>query len=267
MRPLWKGAISFGLVNIPVRLYTATEKKDLKFRYLHAECGTPVEYQKRCPTCNREISQDEIVYGYEYERGRFVTLKEEDFDSIPVETTRAISIVDFVNLEEIDPIYFNKTYFLEPSEGGGKPYALLRRAMESTNRIAIAKVVIRSKESLAAIRVYQGKGLIMETMFWPDEVRSINALSGVDQEPKLHENEIKMAVDLIGNLADKFEPEKYTNEYRQALLEMIENKIQGEQVTVAPTPEVGKVVDLMEALRASIKMTEEAKRKTAGADN
>lgn len=257
MRTLWRGAISFGLVNIPVRLYTATEHKDLKFSFLHAECKTPVRYKKYCPTCNRDVEMDEIVRGYEYDKGQYVVMNEEDFEQVPLATTRTVDIVDFVNLADIDPIYFDKTYFLEPGEGGVKAYALLRKAMAESGRIALAKVAIRSKETLAAVRVYDDRLLVMETMFWPDEIRAYGELQGIDEEPSLHEKEVQMAEMLISNLATDFQPEKYTDEYRQALLDVIRSRIEGQEVYHVEAPRPEKVIDLMEALRASVQMAEE----------
>ncbi|HBF36739.1 MAG TPA: Ku protein [Firmicutes bacterium] len=255
MRTLWKGAISFGLVNVPVGLYTATEKKEVKFNYLHEKCKTPIQYEKHCPTCNLEVPPEEIVRGYEFQKGQYVILKEEDFERLPDGNTKTIDIVDFVDLEEIDPIYFEKSYFLEPSRGGEKAYALLKKAMLETGKIAIAKVTIRSKESLAVLRVAQNV-LMMETIFYPDEIRSPATLNGVQNEPSLHENEVKMATNLIANLSSHFEPVKYTNRYREDLLKLIEAKITGGEVAQTPERESGKIIDLMEALRASIAATE-----------
>ncbi|QGT98888.1 Ku domain protein [Candidatus Syntrophocurvum alkaliphilum] len=257
MRTLWKGAVSFGLVNIPIKMYVATERKDIKFNYLHKECMSPIKYQKYCSNCDKEINNEEIVRGYEYQKGNYVIMNEEDFEKIPLENTKTIDILDFVELNEVDPIYFDKTYYLEPSEGGDKAYSLLVEAMRETSKVAIAKVIIRSKQTLAALRI-KDNVLIMETIFYPDEIRSPASLNlGVDKE-KLHDNEIKMAVSLIKNLSTNFQPEKYENEHRKALWEVIEAKIVGKEV-VAPTPDVeqGNVVDLMEALKASVKLAEE----------
>jgi DNA end-binding protein Ku len=256
MRTLWKGAISFGLVNIPVKMYTATENKEIHLHYLHAKCQTPITYQKHCPVCDQEVPPEEIVWGYEYVKNRYVILREEDFQRIPGENSRTIDILDFVDLREIDPVYFEKSYYLEPNAGGEKAYALLKRAMGETGKIAIARVTIRTKSALACLRLY-GAVVMMETMLYPDEIRSPAGLAGVAGEPALHENEIKMAVSLVSNLSAPFEPAKYTDTYREQLMGVIQTKIAGAEVTT-PTPEAraGKVVDLMEALRASLAATE-----------
>jgi DNA end-binding protein Ku len=260
MRTLWKGAVSFGLVNIPIKMYVATEHKDIKFNFLHKECMNPIQYRKFCPHCDREIASEEIVRGYEYQKGSYVVINEEDLERIPLENTKTIDILDFVDLTQVDPIYFDKTYYLEPSQGGEKAYGLLIEAMSQTGKVAIAKVIIRSKQSLAALRI-KDQVLIMETIFWPDEIRSPSALNlGVDRS-KLHDNEIKMAVSLIENLSTSFEPAKYQNEYRQTLWELIESKIVGKEVVaVAPVADRDNVVDLMEALKASVKLAEETRQ-------
>lgn len=260
MRTLWKGAVSFGLVNIPIKMYVATEHKDIKFNFLHKECMNPIQYRKFCPHCDREIASEEIVRGYEYQKGSYVVINEEDLERIPLENTKTIDILDFVDLTQVDPIYFDKTYYLEPSQGGEKAYGLLVEAMSQTGKVAIAKVIIRSKQSLAALRI-KDQVLIMETIFWPDEIRSPSALNlGVDRS-KLHDNEIKMAVSLIENLSTSFEPAKYQNEYRQTLWELIESKIVGKEVVAAaPVADRDNVVDLMEALKASVKLAEETRQ-------
>lgn len=255
MRTLWKGAISFGLVNVPIKMYTATEKKEIKFNYLHEKCGTPIKYERHCPNCDVEVPQEEIVRGYEYQKGQYVVLRDEDFEGIPDERTRTIDIMDFVDLTEIDPIYFEKSYYLEPSPGGEKAYALLKRAMNDTGKIAVAKVAIRSKETLVVLRVYQN-ALAMATIFYPDEIRATTGLTGIQTEPTLHENEIRMATNLIQNLSSHFDASKYTNNYREALMRIIQTKIAGGEITQAPERETGKIIDLMEALRASIAQTE-----------
>ncbi|HWP98417.1 MAG TPA: Ku protein [Syntrophomonadaceae bacterium] len=263
MRTLWKGAVSFGLVNIPVSMYVATERKDIRFHYLHRECMTPVEYRKYCPRCQKEIAGDEIVRGYEYQKGSYVVINEEEFERIPVENTRTIDILDFVQLEQVDPIYYDKSYYLEAAPGGEKAYTLLTEAMQQTTKVAVARVVIRSKESLAALRV-KDRYLLMETLFFPDEIRSPLSLNNGLEQSRLHDNELKMAVSLVENLSTEFDPSKYQNQYRQALWEIIEAKIAGQEiVNPQPAPESGKVVDLMEALRTSVKLAEENRQPAA----
>ncbi|MGI6066246.1 MAG: Ku protein [Bacillota bacterium] len=258
MRTIWKGAISFGLVNIPVKLFPATENKSVKFNYLHRECNSPINYKKICPVCNKEVTQEEIVRGYEYEKGRFIILNEEDLENLPSTTTKTVDIIDFVDLSEIDPIYFSKPYYLAPAEGGQKAYTLLRQAMGETKKIAIAKVTIRSTENLVCLRVYQNT-LMMETMYYPEEIRSPQMLPELNINVDIHENEIKMANQLIKNLSGEFQPEKYKSSYREALLNLIESKVAGEQIKTPPVKGTGNVVDLMEALKASLKATEEEK--------
>ena len=259
MRSLWNGSISFGLVHIPVKMYAATSRERVKFRYLHGQCHTPIRYQKTCPQCQREITDNEIVYGYEYEKGRYVIIDEEELEALPSKQGRTIDIVDFVELSEIDPVYFDKTYYLEPKDGGAKPYVLLRRAMEETQRIAIAKVLIRSKESLAALRATEN-ALILETMFYPAEVRAISLLTELNKPVDIHERELAMAVSLINNLASSFDPHKYTDNYREELMNLINRKIAGDKVVAAPGPQqTDTVIDLIAALEASIRATEDSR--------
>lgn len=259
MRPLWRGSISFGLVNIPVKLYAAIEDRNFKFRFLHKKCHTPLIYERRCPTCEVPVPLEEIERGYEYEKGRFVII-EDELLATPGKPLHSIEILDFVNLAEIDPIFFAKPYYLAPGEGGEKAYFLLRQAMQDTKRIAIAKARLRNRESLVALRVYRNC-LLMALMYYSDEIRSLEEIPELEKKVDLHENEIKMATSLIGNLAGKFQPEKYEDEYRKSLKRIINSKITGEEITIAPAAPAPKVVDLIEALRASIDMTKERKEK------
>ncbi len=267
MRAIWKGAVSFGLIYVPVKLYAATEQKDIKFNYLHEKCKTPVQYRRFCPNCQTEVPMEEIVRGYEYEKGKYVILDKEDFgQEAPAGAGKNVEILDFVDLAEIDPVYYEKAYYLAPGDGGAKVYELLRRAMEETNKVAVARVVIRSRESLAALRV-SGGTLVMSTMHYPDEIRQAGVLPEMNYQVSLHDNEVKMAVNLINNLSAEFRPEKYTDTYRQKLMEVIQSKITGEAVEVPARPETGKVVDLMEALKASINLAREDRLKQGkGAD-
>jgi DNA end-binding protein Ku len=242
-------------------MYTATENKDIKFRYLHKKCNTPVKYDKKCPTCDEEVKEEDIVRGYEYEPGHFVILTEEDFATVENEVHyKSIEILDFVKLTEIDPIYFDKSYYLAPQETGGKAYNLLREVMNNTDKIAIAKITIRSKQSLAALRVYQNV-LILETIFYPDEVRGIEMVPGVPENQTIDKKELEIATQLVENLTAEFNPEKYKDNYREALKNLIEQKVQGKEVHVAPEAEHKNVIDLMEALQASLKETEKTTKK------
>jgi DNA end-binding protein Ku len=260
VRTLWKGAISFSLVHIPVRVYAATEKRGLKFRQLHRQCLSPIHYLKWCPTCRRETPLEEIASGYEFRKGEFVVLEDEDLDSLPAAETKLVSILDFVDLAEIDPLYYDKAYYLEPGEGGAKAYALLRRAMLETARIAVARVTVRTRPSLATIRVFDRTVLVMETMHWPDEIRSYAALSGLGPTPLLEEGETRMADLLIGSLSAPFDPAKYTDEYRARVQEIIRAKAEGQRICTLPGAGPAPVLDLMEALRASVAAAEAARR-------
>lgn len=260
MHTMWKGSISFGLVNIPIKMFASTEDKDIKFKYLHNECKTPIKYQRTCPTCNTEVGWDDIVKGFEYEPGRFVIIEDEDLEAIKPDISKSIQILDFIDLKEIDPIFFDKSYYLSPQDTGGKAYHLLREAMNNTGRIAIAKIAIRSKESLAALRVYKNL-LVLETIYYPDEIRAVDLVPGIPENINLDKKELDMAIQLIGNLSDKFEPEKYTDEYRESLRKLIEKKIEGEDFEVAPEAPQRNIIDLMQALQASIEKTDDTKKK------
>ncbi|MCP3030904.1 Ku protein [Halobacillus sp. A1] len=262
MHTMWKGTISFGLVNIPIKLHAATENKDIKLRQLHEECKSPIEYKKRCPVCDKEISNEDIVKAYEYAKNKFVVLDAEDLENLKKEQQdKSVEILDFVKLEEIDPIYFDRSYFMSPNEGGTKAYGLLRQALSDTGKIGIAKIIIRSKEQLAIVRVYENT-LIMETIHFPDEVRNVADVPNVpEQTTDLSKKEVSTAITLIDQLTAEFEPEKYTDEYRTALMELIEAKRNNEEVTTAKqetTPE--NVTNLMEALEKSLESTKESKK-------
>lgn len=258
LQTIWKGAITFGLVSIPIRLHAATEHKDIKFRYLHVKCNTPLKYQRICPYCNEEVFGEDIVRGYEYEKNRFVIIDEEDLEKIPHNMSKTIDILHFVELAQIDPIYFDRTYFLSPDKVGQRAYNLLHRAMKETGKIAIAKIVIREKEYLAALRVYD-RLLVMETMYYPDEIRTVGSVPGLAEDTNIKEKELEIATTLINNLATDFEPEKYHDTYREALSEVIQAKIAGKEVTAPKPPDQEKIVDLMEALKASIELTQKNK--------
>lgn len=256
MRPLWKGAVSFGLVYVPVKMYAATENKDVKFNYLHEKCKSPIQYQKICPKCETEVPMEEIVRGYQYEKGRYVIIREEDLERLPGEKSRSIELLDFVDLPEIDPVYYDRAYYLVPGEGGQKVFELLRRAMAETGKVAVGRVVIRSKEALAVLRV-AGPALIMNTMFYPDEVRQVDLIEEMNYRVELSDNEVKMATSLVESLTAPFQPDKYANRCREELLEMIRARIDGTEVEAPAPAELDKVVDLMAALKASIDLARE----------
>lgn len=260
MHALWKGAVSFGLVHIPIKIYPATQRKDVSFNQLHQVCGSRIRHLRFCPHCQREAPPEEIVRGYEYDKGRYVIVSDAELESLALEGTRTIDIEQFVRLEEIDPVYFDKSYYLEPADGGHKAYHLLRNALLETGRIALARVVLRTKGSLCCLRV-RDNVLVMETMFYPDEIRSPVSLPGL-AEPAAGaraaptQRELAMAVQLVENLSEPFDPDRYEDEYRRALLALINDKVRGQEVARAPVPPPSqRVADLMAALEASLKAT------------
>lgn len=260
MHTMWKGSISFGLVTIPIKLFAATESKDIKMRQLHKEDHTPIKYEKVCPACEKSLEQNEIIKAYEYEPGKFIEMEKDELDALAKEQTKSIEIIDFVNLTEVDPIYFNRSYFIGPGENGGKPYMLLKQAMEDSGKIGIAKVMIRSKQHLAVVRVYD-KGLVLETIYFPDEVRNIEHVPDIPENIDLNKKELDMAVQLIDQLTTEFDPEKYHDDYREELIEAIESKVKGEQIKVSKERPKADVVDLMDALQASINESKPTKKK------
>ncbi|MFL5953980.1 MAG: Ku protein [Gaiellaceae bacterium] len=260
-RPIWSGVISFGLVSVPVRMYSATESKELRFHFLDRRDMNPIGYDKVNKETGESVSADDIVRGFEFEKGRFVELTDEDVDRLDVELTHTIDICDFVSIDEIDPIYFRKAYYLLPQEGAEKPYRLLLKALEETDRVGIAKVVIRNKQHLAAIRP-AGDTLVLETMYYADEVRKPEEAP----RPQVRPAEVEMAKTLIDNLAAKFEPGRYHDRYRNELLELLQKKAEGEPLPEPQAEQGGEVVDLMEALRQSVAATKKrSSRKSSSA--
>ncbi len=249
-RAMWKGAISFGLVTIPVAVYPATEEKTLRFNQLHDDDLGRVRYKRVCEKDGEELSFEHIVKGYEYEKDHYVVLTDEDFDAVPLESSRAIDIVQFVHLDEIDPVMYKKSYYLLPEETGAKAYALLREALSQDNKVGVAKVSFRDKEHLAALR-FRGDAFVLETMYWPDEIREAD-FGGVNVDAKVRSQELEMARQLIQNLTSDWNPDEYTDEYREALLKIVEAKIAGEEIELVAAEPTAKVVDLMEALKASV---------------
>ncbi len=257
-RAIWRGTISFGMVSIPVNLYTATESHDVRFHLLHKRDGVRLKNVRWCPKDEKAVPWDDVIRGFEYTKGKYLPVSEEDLDHLPVKSVHTVDISDFVKLEEVDPIYYDKAYYLAPDEAGVKAFALLRQALQQTGRAAVAKVAIRDKENLCLVRPYEDV-LSMETMFYANEIRSTQdiAADGAKVSPK----ELQMAVSLIENLSDSFDPERYRDEYQAALKQVIKAKVEGAPLPEAPTEKGGRVVDLMEALRASVEQT----RKKGGA--
>ena len=259
-RTMWKGAISFGLVSIPVRVFPATEEKSLRFNQLHDADGGRIKMKRTCSSCGEEVAFENIVKGYETEKDRYVLLTDEDFDAIPVESSRAIDIVQFVDLDEIDPIFFKKSYYLVPDETGVKAYGLLRQALSEDGKVGIAKVSFRDKEHLAALR-FRDKAFVLETMYWPDEIR-LPEFEELDKKTTIRPQEVQMARSLIDNLTEGWDPSAFRDDYREALMRIVSAKESGEEITVADEAQPSKVLDLMEALKASV----EAAKKGSAAE-
>ena len=264
-RTMWKGAISFGLVSIPVKVFPATEEKSLKFNQLHDADGGRIKMKRTCSKCGEEVAFEHIVKGFEIDKDQYVFLDEDDFDAVPVESSRAIDIVQFIELEEIDPIYYKKSYYLVPEETGIKAYNLLRKALADQSKVGIAKVSFRDKEHLAALR-FRGKTFVLETMYWPDEIRA-DEFEELDKKVDVRDQEVQMAQSLIDNLSEPWAPDRFKDEYREALLEIVDKKAKGETIEAPEEAAPSKVVDLMEALKASVeavkKETKPAKKKPA----
>ena len=255
-RAMWKGAISFGLVTIPVAVYPATEEKTLLFNQLHDADGGRIRQKRVCEKDGEEVTFEHIVKGYEVEKDRYVVMTDDDFEAVPVKSSRAIDIVQFVEFDQIDPVLFKKSYYLIPEETGAKAYALLREAMRQDDRVGIAKVSFRDKEHLAALR-FKDDAFVLETMFWPDEIREAD-FGGVDVDADVRDQELAMARQLIDSLTSEWAPEQYSDAYRGALLAIVEAKLNGQEIEVVEPEPAAKVVDLMEALKASVAAAKKA---------
>lgn len=257
-RPIWNGVITFGMVTIPVGLFTATEEKEIRFNQLHKGCGARVRYQKTCPVHEKVLEPAEIERGYEIAKNRYVIVTDEDIDTLPIPSKHAINVTAFVKVEEIDPIYFDRPYYVEPNEIGKKPLQLLFRALIEKNVAALGKVTLRNRESLCLLRV-SNESLVLEMLHWPDEIRQPVAVAS---EEEVDQKQLKMAESLIDLLEDTFDPSQYKDEFREALKEKIEAKAQGQEIAPEPEAEPTKVIDLMEALRASVEAAKSGRRKS-----
>ena len=265
-RSMWKGVITFGMVSIPVRLYVATDSQGISFRQLCAEHLSPIKYKRWCAEGDHEVAYDDIVKGYEVSSDNYVVIEDKDLDNLPLPTAHAIEITEFVERNEINGgLYFKSAYYMEPEEVGKKPYALLKQALEETKKVAVAKIAFRDREHLAALSPLDGH-MLMNTLHWPDEIRSVEGIKGVDGNTKVSDRELQMAKTLIESLADSFEPDRYQDNYKEALMQVVEAKVAGQETVAAPEPEAApRVMDLMEALKASVEAAKKSKPAAAAA--
>jgi DNA end-binding protein Ku len=255
-RPIWSGSINFGLVTIPVQLFTAVREKTLHFRSLHDQDQVPLKMKLVCPAHNKEVHREHIVKGFEIDKDQYVVVRQDELDAVAPKTTKAIEIEDFVDLDEIDPLFFDRPYYVVPKPEGAKPYKLLVEAMEKKKKVGIAKIVMHNKEYLAALRPLDG-ALCLETMHFNDEVVTANSISGLHHKAKLDDREIKIAEQLIDTLSADFKPEKYHDEYREQVMDLVEKKAKGEKVVTRPPPEkeAPSGTNLIAALEASLART------------
>ncbi|WP_067455424.1 non-homologous end joining protein Ku [Actinomadura macra] len=265
MRSIWKGAISFGLVTIPVKLYSATEQRDVAFHQVHREDGGRIKYKRVCTVDGEEVPYSDIAKGFELPSGEMVILTDEDFADLPLSTSRRIDVLQFVEQDDVDAIYFAKSYYLEPDAQGAKPYVLLRDALESSGQVAIVKVALRQRESLATLRVREGV-FVLETMLWPDEVRTPD-FPFLEEDIEVRTQELTMATSLIESMEGEFDPSEYKDAYREALQQVIDAKVEGREVT-RPAEEAGEepAADLLSALRASVEAAKKSRGGKGGAD-
>lgn len=257
MRPVWRGAISFGLVTIAVRMFAATEEHDVRFHQVHRADNGRIRYRRVCEVCGEEVEYRDIAKGYELEDGRVVTLEQEDFDKLPVSTDKAIEVLEFVPASEVDPIFLQKSYYLEPDKTAARPYVLLRQALEESDRLAIVKITMRQRETLAMLRA-RSDLLVLHTMFWEDEIRSAD-FGFLEEDVPVRQQELAMATSLIDNMAGSFKPEQFGDEYTEVMRQMIEAKAEGAELPERPEKEEeGEVIDLMTALERSVEATKAA---------
>lgn len=256
-RAIWSGVLTFGMVSIPIKLYTATENKDISFNQLHRDCMARIKQQRVCSACEKQLESDDIEKGYEYGKGQYVVVTDEDLEKLPLPNKGAIEISKFVKAAEIDPVFYDKSYYVEPDEAAKKPFKLFMQSMLNKNMTAVASVAIRSKQRLCALRPMDGT-LMMSTLLYPDEIRVEKGkpLPSVEVSDK----ELDMADSLIDMMTEPFDVTGYKDHYREALLSIIEAKLDGKEVVAAPAPPAGKVVDLMEALQASMESLKNKKK-------
>ena len=263
MRAIWKGAVSFGLVNVPVRLFAATQEHDIRFHQVHAADGGRIKMKRVCSVCGEEVAWDQLAKGYESPDGRQVVLTDEDFAELPLNTGREIDVMEFVPADQVDPVLFDKTYFLEPEARATKPYVLLREALEATDRMAVVKVALRQRETLAVLRVRE-KAIVMQTLLWPDEVRAAD-FDVLATDVELRPAELAMAQSLVESLAADFDPDQYEDDYAKAVTALVDAKLEGvapAPVAEAPEESGGDVLDLLTALQRSVERAKQARGET-----
>jgi DNA end-binding protein Ku len=260
MRTIWNGSINFGLVNIPIGLAVAQQRKDVSFRTLHRECGTPIKQKRWCPFHERDVEADELVKGWEFAKGQFVMVEESDFEAVALTRSQSIDIDRFVDLDEVDPIYFDRAYYLAPADADAqrRPYVLLLRAMQEANVAAIGKFVLWGKENLCLIRPL-GESLALETLYYAEDIRAREEIDQAVAETEVGDPELEMARQLVASLVGEFEPEDFENEYRGALKAMLEAKLAGEEIVAPEQPAPAPVVDLMDALKESVAQAQKDK--------
>ena len=265
MRAIWKGAVSFGLVNIGVKLFAATEERDISFHQVRRSDGSRIRYRRVAEADGEEVAYADIAKGYTLPSGETVVLSDEDFADLPLPSARVVDVLQFVPSDQIDPIYFAKSYYLEPEQPAVKPYVLLRDALDSSGMVGLVKVALRNREQLATLRVRDGV-IVLETMIWPDEVREAS-FAFLDDDVQVRPQEQAMAESLVASMAGDFEPEQYHDDYREALQKVIDAKIEGREVveTAPAAPDTGQVVDLMAALRASVEAAKRSRGEAAPA--
>lgn len=255
MKALWSGNITFGLVNIPVKLYGAIHRSDISFHLLHKKCSTPINYEKYCPTCNINLKIEDIVRGYEYEKGRFVVLSDEEIE-FPYKDSKNIEILKFVEFKEIDPIYLEKSYYLQPAEGAERAYALLRTVIKKTGRVGVVRFILRERQHIGILRIFSDT-LTVQSIFYADEIVQPDFLN-IPERIHLDEKEVELAEELLRHYSGKFNINDYRDEYRDELMKIIKSKIAGKEIKISPKKEVERVVNLMDALKKSLEKKKKA---------
>ena len=263
MKTSWKGSISFGMVFFPVNVYTATTSaEEVKFHYLHKKCNTRVQYKKYCETCKEEVAQGDLVRGYEYEKDKYILITDEDYEKLPIKSKKTISIMNFVDEDQVDPIYLDKAYYISPTNfSASKAFELFRRAMQQTGKVGIAKITLSSNEYVSLIKPYDKGGMLLYLLYYANEIRNTENITELKYNVEIHDNEMKMATSLINNMTSEFNIQEYKNEYQEALKKLIQAKVEGKEV-VSPPEAQNNIIDLMEALKASVEATKEDKPKT-----